>query len=126
VQLNLARYLNKTIYVSMPGVFDDYTARPYRFLGAELTGLWLQSDELTDRLAPRDESQLADMNPVVFVPFSAMAGVLIATAAPDAESKQPPPPEPAKPRDGSPKADDYTSARSKGTNAAAAARTKKR
>jgi hypothetical protein len=95
--LNLTRYLNKTIYVSMPALFDDFASRPFRFLGAELTGLWLQSAELTRRLAPDDDSQLTEMNPVVFVPYSQMAGVIIATSAPDSESHKPQPVKPATP-----------------------------
>ncbi len=91
---NLARYLNKTIYVSIPVLFEDGVCRPYRLLGAEFNGLWLQSEELTRRLAPDDGSQLAEMKPVVFVPYAQMAGVVIGTSAAE------PPKEPtaAKPR----------------------------
>ena len=44
---NLARYINKTVFVSIPALFDDAVCRPYKLLGAELNGLWLQSEELT-------------------------------------------------------------------------------
>jgi hypothetical protein len=78
----LSRYLNKTVLVSIPALFEDGTGRPYTLLGAEMNGLWLQSDALTDRLL-RDESRdLAKMNPAVFVPFAQIAGVLIATSMP--------------------------------------------
>jgi hypothetical protein len=80
---NLARFLNKTIYVSIPTLFEDGVGRPFRLVDAEFNGLWLQSDELTRLLAPDDGSQLASMCPVVFVPFAQIAGVLIATSAAD-------------------------------------------
>jgi hypothetical protein len=79
---NLARYLNKKIFVSIPAVFEDGTARPYTLLGAEINGLWLQSDELTDRLLRNEDCDLARMNPAVFVPFAQIAGVLIPTSLP--------------------------------------------
>jgi hypothetical protein len=78
----LSRYLNKTLLVSIPALFDDGTARPYTLLGAELNGLWLQSEELTDRLLRDESRELAEMNPAVFVPFAQIAGVLIATSMP--------------------------------------------
>jgi hypothetical protein len=97
---NLARYLNKTILVSIPALFDDPVCRPCTLLGAEINGLWLQSDELTQRLLPSESADLARLQPVVFVPFAQMGGVLVATAVP----QQPPPapaatcPSPAEPK----------------------------
>ena len=63
MRINLARYLGKTVYVSIPALFEDGVGRPFRLVDAECNGLWLQSDELTRRLAPDDESQLASMSP---------------------------------------------------------------
>ena len=54
----LASYLNKTILVAIPALFDDGVCRPFTLLGAELHGLWLQSDELTQRLLPADKREL--------------------------------------------------------------------
>ncbi|MFL9966302.1 hypothetical protein PQR02_35985 [Paraburkholderia sediminicola] len=79
---NLARYLNKILFVSIPALFDDGTARPYTLIGAEMNGLWLQSEALTDRLLREDGRDLARMNPAVFVPFAQIAGVLVATSVP--------------------------------------------
>jgi hypothetical protein len=75
MRLTLARYLNHTILVSVPALFEDGTCRPFTLLGTELHGLWLQSDELTRRLLPEDERDLAA---AVFVPFAQIAGVLVA------------------------------------------------
>ena len=95
--LALARYLNKTIFVSIPTLFEDGTARPYTLLGVEINGLWLQSNELTDRLLQDEGRELAEMKPAVFVPFAQIAGVLIATSMPapsstDECAKETPPP----------------------------------
>lgn len=79
---NLARYLNKILFVSIPALFEDGTARPYTLIGAELNGLWLQSEALTDRLLREDARDLARMNPAVFVPFAQIAGVVVATSVP--------------------------------------------
>jgi hypothetical protein len=79
---NITRYLNKTVFVSIPALFGDGVCRPYKLLGAELNGLWLQSEELTRRLLPDDARDLAALAPAVFVPLAQIAGVLVATAAP--------------------------------------------
>ncbi len=79
---SLARYLNRILFVSIPTLFEDGTARPYTLIGAELNGLWLQSDALTDRLLQEHGRGLARMNPVVFVPFANIAGVVVATSVP--------------------------------------------
>lgn len=80
--LDLSRHLNKTLLVSIPVLFEDGTARPYTLLGAEVNGLWLQSNDLTDRLLRDCDRELAKFNPAVFVPFAQIAGVLIATSVP--------------------------------------------
>jgi hypothetical protein len=87
--LNLARYLNKTLFVSIPALFEDGTARPYTLLGAEMNGLWLQSAELTDRLLRDESRELAKMSPAVFVPFAQIAGVLVATGVPAPPADEP-------------------------------------
>jgi hypothetical protein len=90
---SLSRYLNKRILVSIPTLFEDGTVRPYTLLGAEMNGLWLQSEELTDRLLRDEGRELAKMNPAVFVPFAQIAGVLVATSMPADEypTEKPPP-----------------------------------
>jgi hypothetical protein len=86
----IARYVNRSIFVSLPGLFDDGVCRPFTLLGAELEGLWLQSDELTRRLLPGDKQHPAATPAAVFVPFAQIAGVLVATGpAPSQEKHQP-------------------------------------
>ena len=87
---DLSRYLNKTLFVSIPVLFDDGAARPYTLLGAEMNGLWLQSEELTDRLLSNDCRELAQMRPAVYVPFAQIAGVLVATSMPAPPSEEQP------------------------------------
>lgn len=82
MNLNLVRFLNKPILVSIPALFDDGLCRPYKLLGAELTGLWLQSDDLAERLLPAEATHFKDLAPAVFVPFSFIAGVLVPTGVP--------------------------------------------
>lgn len=92
----LSRYLNKTVLVSIPALFEDGTARPYTLLGAEMNGLWLQSEELIDRLLRDEGRELVKLNPAVFVPFAQIAGVVIPTiepplpAADESKTKIPP------------------------------------
>jgi hypothetical protein len=89
---NLARYMNKTIFVSIPVLFEDTVCRPVRLLGAELNGLWLQSDELMERLTPEEPLYATPAAAVVFIPFAQMAAVLIHMSVPvqGTESKAPP------------------------------------
>lgn len=78
---SIARYLNKTVFVAIPALFEDGSCRPFILLGVELHGLWLQSAELTRRLLPRNQPDLADTPAAVFVPFAQIAGVLVAAGA---------------------------------------------
>jgi hypothetical protein len=86
---NITRHLNKIIFVSIPALFEDGACRPFTLLGAELHGLWLQSDELTRRLLPDDKRGLAATSPAVFVPFAQIAGVLVAGSPPQSPEQQP-------------------------------------
>ncbi len=94
--INFKRYINTTILVSMPMLYHDSKCRPFKLLGVELPGLWLQSDELTTLLLPDDMQQYASAGPVVFVPFAHTVGILVptarsATAAPAAATTSPAP-----------------------------------
>jgi hypothetical protein len=40
----LSQYINRTVLISIPSLFADGHARPFKLLGVELHGLWLQSD----------------------------------------------------------------------------------
>jgi hypothetical protein len=79
---DITRYLNKIILVSIPALFEDGRSRYYKLIGAELNGLWLQSDELTQRLLPDGSQDLVSLAPVVFVPFAQIAGVLVTSGTP--------------------------------------------
>lgn len=84
---SLTRCVNRTVLVSIPALFDDAACRPYILEGIELHGLWLRSDELNERLLGENRGELLAANPVVFVPFAWIAGVVVPTAPP-----RPPPP----------------------------------
>ena len=86
---NIKQYLNKTILVSIPPLFHDERCRALTLLGAEATGLWLQSDELATALLPENRRIYASAGPVVFVPFAQIAGVLVLTSAPAAQPVPP-------------------------------------
>jgi hypothetical protein len=82
--LKLGHFLNKTMLVSIPALFEDGACRSYKLLGVELHGLWLQSDDLSRRLLADDQQALVSASPAVFVPFAQIAGVLIPTTLPAA------------------------------------------
>jgi hypothetical protein len=75
---NLGRLINKTIFVSINGVSDDGICRPYKLVGIELVGLWLQGADLTNRfIAYRSES--TPLSWAMFIPFSQIACVAVGT-----------------------------------------------
>jgi hypothetical protein len=75
----LSQYLNKNILVAIPALFEDGGCRPYLLLGVELNGLWLHSEDLTERLLRDDRLGYSETSPVIFVPFAQIAAVLVAT-----------------------------------------------
>ena len=85
----ISKFLSRTIFVSIPALFEDGTALPYTLLGVELNGLWLQADPLTERLLRDEGHQLARLNPAVFVPFAQIAGVIVATSMPELPAAEP-------------------------------------
>ena len=76
----IGHFLGRTVLVSIPALFGDGVCRPYKLLGLELHGLWLQSDELNQRLLTDKTRDFAEAAPAVFVPFAQIAGVLVPTA----------------------------------------------
>lgn len=78
--LKIGQFLGRTVLVSIPALFSDGVARPYTLAGFELHGLWLQSDDLSQRLLSEGTRDLAQAAPAVFVPFAQIAGVLVPTA----------------------------------------------
>lgn len=79
----LTQYLNKPILVSIPALVEDGACRAYKLHGVEVHGLWLQSKELTRRLASEDTAGCESLDPVVFVPFAQIAGLMLATRLPE-------------------------------------------
>jgi hypothetical protein len=78
----VSQYINKTILVSIPVLFDDGRCRPFRLIGVEVPGLWLQAHDLAERLLPEAMQNYVTAEPVVFVPFAQIAGVVIPTRPP--------------------------------------------
>lgn len=90
---NLGRFINKTIFVSINGVSDDGICRPYKLIGLELVGLWLQGSDLTARYVAY-QSESTPLTWAMFIPFSQIACVAVGTptsvaqpAAPVAEDR---------------------------------------
>ena len=80
----VSQYINKTILVSIPVLFDDGRCRPFKLIGVEVPGLWLQAHDLAERLLPEAMQNYVTAEPVVFVPFAQIAGVVIPTRPPTA------------------------------------------
>jgi len=87
----LTQYLNKTILVSIPALFEHGSCQAYTLHGVEVHGLWLQSKELTRRLASEDIAGSETLDPVVFIPFAQVAGVMLATGPPEIPDIHPKP-----------------------------------
>jgi len=68
--INLANYLNKTILISIPAVFEDNQPHPFKLVGIELFGLWLESEELAQRVQSPDKQGQSLSSHAVFFPFS--------------------------------------------------------
>jgi hypothetical protein len=129
----ISRFLNRTVLVSIPDVFDDRAVRPCKLRGVEAIGLWLQSEELTTRLLDDEVRDVADMEPIVLVPFAQVLGIVTPTLPPVRELPRAPEPqrrrrttrqtpagdEPTKTKPSQPKRSKRTSdARSRGTRGA--------
>jgi hypothetical protein len=77
----LSGYVNKSILVSIPALFNDGKCRAFTLLGVEFTGLWLQSDDLAERLLCNETREYQSAGPVAFIPYAQIAAVLLATQA---------------------------------------------
>jgi len=107
---NLGQYLNKTILVSIPGLYEDKKCRPYKLTGIELFGLWLEGADLPGRFLTHEYKSSTSVTWAAFVPFSQIACVAIPTASaasapvqpqPAAQSQTPATPAPTADADGS-------------------------
>jgi hypothetical protein len=63
----LGHHVNKSVSVSIPVIFKDNRSRPCRLVGVEVSGLWLEGEELSAALLPKPENGETFM---VFVPFA--------------------------------------------------------
>jgi hypothetical protein len=80
----VSQYINKTILIAIPVLFDDGRCRPFKLIGVEVPGLWLQANDLAERLLPEAMQNYVTAEPVIFVPFAQIAGVVIPTRPPTA------------------------------------------
>jgi hypothetical protein len=73
----LKQYLNRSIVVSIPALFEDGKCRPYTLQSIEEDGLWLSSDTLTQRLLPESDRNIAGPAQSVFVPAVQIAAIIL-------------------------------------------------
>lgn len=82
----LKQYLNRSILVSIPALFEDGKCRAYTLQSIDDDGLWLSSDQLTQRLLPASDRHVAGAAQSVFVPAVQMAAIILpALTAPAAQ-----------------------------------------
>src|ERR1700739_637307 len=77
----LKQFLNHSILVSIPALFEDTKCRLCTLRLVEPDGLWLSSDELTGRLMPVVGRNAAGAAQVVFVPAGQIAAVILPSPA---------------------------------------------
>jgi hypothetical protein len=73
----LVDYLNQTVLVSIPALQSDAKCRSYMLLGVEMQGLWLQDEKLVGELTSLTKGMSVDSQAPVFVPFAAIAFVVL-------------------------------------------------
>jgi hypothetical protein len=92
MRLNLTSYLNQTVSICIPAI--DEQARPYKLLGIELYGLWLQGDDPTGGLLAGEVDAAEPTTLTAFVPFAQIGCVVVASvpaanrATPEAKPAQ--------------------------------------
>ena len=72
----LSSSLNRTVLVCIPSLFADTEARPCRIVAAEAFGLWLFSDELSQRLLADGKHDKDAAAQAIFVPFAQIAAIV--------------------------------------------------
>jgi hypothetical protein len=69
--MKLAHALNRTVLVAIPDFFGDDETHPCTLIDVDSAGLWLDCDELRDRLGRTDETARAWKSRVTaFFPFA--------------------------------------------------------
>jgi hypothetical protein len=87
---NLTKYVNKTIFVSIPPLSGDLKCRPYKLTGVELIGLWLESADLTNGFLTKEHAAHTSTTWAFFVPYSQIACVCVGTTPPIPAGGTPP------------------------------------
>jgi hypothetical protein len=73
----LKQHLNRSIFVSIPALFEDGKCRAYTLQSIEEDGLWLSSEQLTQRLLPESDRTAAGKPQPVFVPAVQIAAIVL-------------------------------------------------
>lgn len=72
----LHHHLQKTVFVSIPGLVGDDQARPYKLIGVEPCGLWLEREvSVADQSASKDRQPGRGVG-AALVPFAQIAYLL--------------------------------------------------
>jgi hypothetical protein len=75
----LGHHLNKSVSVSIPSIFKDDASHPCKLVGVEMSGLWLEGEELTKALFPELEKSVP---PKLFVPFAQISFLVESLGSP--------------------------------------------
>lgn len=75
----LGHHVNKSVLVSVPSIFSDDDAHSCVLLGIEPSGLWLESEELTEALFAKTEMEGIRK---VFIPFAQIRYLVEGTTTP--------------------------------------------
>ena len=84
----LSQYLNRSILVSIPALYDDGKCRAYTLRGADSNGVWLYSQELVKRLLLVHDESVAATDPAIFVPYAQIAALILAAPSPAVPSAE--------------------------------------
>jgi len=76
---NLSKYVNKTIFVSIPPLSGDVKCRPYKLTGVELIGLWLEGPDLTSGFLAHEHKSHTQTSWAFFIPYSQIACIAVGT-----------------------------------------------
>lgn len=74
----LGHHLNKILLVSIPSIFEDDHPRACTLTGIDVSGLWLESQDLADKVLHPDDQRVGVR---IFVPFARIAYLLEPAAA---------------------------------------------
>jgi hypothetical protein len=75
--IHLSSYVNKTIHVCIPRMGEEKETQPFKLVGVEEFGLWLEGEDLSDKLHSRKEKSSPQIAKAIFFPYSEIAYVLV-------------------------------------------------